>query len=120
MQGDVVKASTGFFGDQTTPIPIYFVAVHSENNQYVVNADGCVDPKFIGGVKPGSVGKIGGHPCKAVRSCLKGYEKGHNIGNDYVMLFPVYWEHYKKVAWISQDHFAVTGSDPALEQKPSY
>lgn len=115
-QGDRVRAQLGRLFHGESPIPIYNIAVDSQN-RYVVDNSGCVNPQFCGGVKPGSCGIIDGHPCKAPKSSLKRYEKTHAMGADYVNLYPVYWENYKQIAWISSDHFEVIGSNPDLDRQ---
>ena len=105
--GDTVKATRGYLFTGDEPIPVYNVAV-DEHNSYVVNSEGVCTPTFVGGVKTGTTGVIDGHPVKAMRAMLKGYEKVTGFGStDTVMLFPVRWEAYQQVAWVSADHFLI-------------
>jgi hypothetical protein len=104
--GDKVKIGNGHLFEGTTNIPIYHVDVDS-TNKYVVDSDGCSIPKFIGGVKPGSIGFIDGNPTRAVKSKLAGYDKVPALGQDYVNLYPIRFEYYKQVAWVPCDFFQI-------------
>lgn len=107
--GDKIKATHGYLFEGETPLPVYDVAVN-DRNEYIIDDYGCCNPVFIGGVKPGTIGTVDGNPIKAQKVSLKGYEKTPTVGGiDTVMLYPVMFEFYQKVAWISVDHFLVTG-----------
>lgn len=116
-QGDKVRAQFGQLFQGTSPIPIYDVMVLPDG-KYNVDMEGCCSPRFIGGVQPGSVGRIDGNPVKCPKSRLKGYEKVAAMGADNVLLFPVFWEHYRQTAWVSQDHFQIIEGNPDLNFVP--
>lgn len=117
-QGDRVIAQFGQLFKGETPIPIYDVMV-LPNNTYQLDMEGCCSPRFIGGVKPGSHGRIDGHPVKCPKTRLKGYEKVAGAGADTILLYPVYWDYYKQVAWVSCDHFQIIEGNPDLNQQLS-
>ena len=112
-QGDRIRAQLGHLFQGEQAIAIYDIEV-DHSGHYVVDPEGCVAPRFVGGVKPGSYGRIDGHPAKAPKSRLRGYEKVAAMGADLVLLYPVFWEHYKQVAWIPVDHFQIVSGNPDL------
>ena len=106
-QGDRVRVGHGFLYNGTENIAIYHVDVDSAGC-YVVDDEKIANPKAIGGVKPGSVGTIDGHPVKAHKRKLFGYDKVPGFGGqDTVLLYPVFFDIYQKTAWVPQDYFKV-------------
>lgn len=106
--GDKVRVSGTYMYSGNENIPIYTVEV-GPDNKYVVDLEGCgMGLKVIGGVKPNSTGTIDGHPVKAYRKQLIGYEKVTSLGVDTVMLFPVLFDHYQRVGWVPSDYLHMT------------
>jgi hypothetical protein len=110
MIGDLVKVSRSHSTD-VTDIPASVYTVPNINGQYVFDDRGYVNPKFVGGVKQGSLGKIDGRPAKTKRSNLKEHKEQNTYGDEDVLLYPVFFEHYKQIAWIA-------GHDIVIEAFP--
>ncbi len=102
--GDRVRVGMGTIDIATTNVPVYDVA-NDEQGNIVFGSDGSVSPRQIGGVKGGSYGKIVGPSVRVIKSQLRGYGEGAAaLAVDYVQMYPVEFEFYKKVAWVPQDH----------------
>lgn len=105
--GDSVRVGHGSLvhGISTDNVPVFELEKDlSGNIRYDLN--GCAFPRAIGGVKGGSSGKIAGEPLKVQRSYIEqmtGAVKSIG-GADYVMVFPIYFEHYQKQAFVHQNH----------------
>jgi hypothetical protein len=106
MDGDRVRVGFGHLFQGNQNIPIYKVEVN-EDNCYVVDEAGLCSPKVCGGVRPGSTGHIDGHPVKAVKTKLYGYDKVPALGQDIVLLYPIFFDDYRQTAWVSADHFSI-------------
>lgn len=109
--GDHVKIGHGSLvhGIATDNVPVYELEKDGYG-EIRCDINGCAFPRPIGGVKGNTVGKISGHPIKVQRSYIERMTesvKGFG-GLDYVMLFPVYFEHYQKTAFVLQDHMHLT------------
>ena len=109
--GDFVKIGMGSLvhGVSTDNVPVFELEKDSNGNVRT-DINGCVYPRPIGGVKGGLNGKIIGDPVKVQRSYVEKMTettKGFG-GSDLVMLFPVYFDYYKKTAYIHQSHMHLT------------
>ena len=110
MIGDLIKVSRSHSTD-VTDVPARVYTVPNNNGHYVFDDRGYVTPSFIGGVKQGSLGKIDGRPAKTRRSLLKEHKEQGTYGDEDVLLYPVFFESYKQVAWIA-------GHDIVIEAFP--
>ena len=105
--GDSVKVGFGsaIHGVAPDNVPVY--ELESDNNGHTrIDINGCAFPKSVGGVKGGSIAKIAGEPIRVQRAYVESMSssvKGHG-GLDFVMLFPVLFEHYQRIAFVHQDH----------------
>lgn len=105
--GDRIKVMTSHLFQAEGNVAIYHVSVDS-NNKYVVDSEGVCSPSVVGGVKLGSTGTIDGHAVRARRTSLKGFEKVTTMGgNDTILLYPIWFDHYKQVGWLPIDHFQI-------------
>jgi hypothetical protein len=105
--GDFVKIGVGSIvhGVATDNVAVFELEKDQFDN-IRIDMNGCVFPKPVGGVKGGLTAKIVGDPVKVQRSYVENMTettKGFG-GSDLVMLFPVYFEHYQKTAFIHQSH----------------
>lgn len=97
----------GIGGDGADNIPVYKLR-EDGNQQIIFTHKGAAMPIVVGGVKPGSIGKIMDHPIKVEKSSLVGNDKTTAaMGSELVPLFPIYIEQYKQMAWIFGDHFKI-------------
>jgi pyruvate carboxylase len=110
MIGDLIKVTRSHSTD-VTDIPASVYTVPNQNDQYIQDDKGYVTPRFVGGVKQGSLGKIQGRPAKTKKSLLKGHKESGTYGDEDVLLYPVFFEAYKQLAWIA-------GHDIVIEAFP--
>lgn len=105
--GDSVRVGRGsvVHGVSTENVPVFELEKDQWGNVRC-DLNGCAFPRAIGGVKGGSLAKIAGEPTKVQRSYVEQMISSVKSigGSDYVMLFPVYFEHYQKTALVHQDH----------------
>jgi hypothetical protein len=73
---------------------------------YLTDAKNNVLVRAIGGVKPGSFGKIDGDGVKVAVASV-GVRSAIGLGDDSTMLYPVLFEEYQKVGWITSDSFRI-------------
>jgi hypothetical protein len=110
MINDKVKIGIGSVEMSEENVPVYELIVDPVTKQVQLDADKAAMPKVIGGVKGGSNGIITGNPIKVARSAIVGGNAGVSLGGrDYVNLIPIYFEYYKKTAWVLQDHCKIVG-----------
>lgn len=110
--GDKVRVGIGTMihgVDSSTNVPVYEFERNS-SGMVIFDMAGCAMPKPLGGVKGGSIGKVVGDPTKVHRSSIQ-VKSGvdSSAGNDTILLYPVEFEYYKQVAFVSQDHLHVVG-----------
>ena len=110
-KGDFVKVGHGstVHGVATDNVPVY--DLETDGSGYIrTDINGCAYPRPIGGVKGGSVARVTGDPVKVQRGYIERMSETVKSlgGSDYIMLFPVYFEHYQKTAFIQQDHMHLT------------
>lgn len=106
--GDKVKIGLGTIEVSDVNVPVYNVLTDEKGN-VIFDFNGAATPKVIGGVKGGSIGKIVGQPVKVVRQALVTSDKTTSLGMDYVSMYPVELEYYKKTGWFPQDHIKIQG-----------
>lgn len=108
MKGDIVQIH-GTTDDAN--IAVYEPIMDPNRAGYfMVDAKNNVLVRAIGGVKPGSRGKIDGEGIRvAMASISKAPSLG--LGNDSTMLYPVIFEQYQRVGWISSDSFRIVQGD---------
>jgi hypothetical protein len=85
------------------------------DGSFVVSFDGTVVVDQAGGVKVGSTGVVQGDPIQVHRTQLAHLQKttAGLSGNDFVSVFPVYFDQYKLVGWLPSDHVrVVAGTNP--------
>jgi hypothetical protein len=73
---------------------------------YITDAKNNVLVRPVGGVKPGSLGKIDGDGIKVPAGAI-GIKNQLGLGNDSIMIYPVFFDEYQKVAWLSADSFRI-------------
>ena len=109
--GDHVRVGQGSIvhGVSTDNVPVYELEKDQWGNVRC-DINGCAFPRPIGGVKGNSLAKIVGDPIKVQRSYVERMNESTKSfgGSDFVMLFPVYFEHYQKTAFIQQNHMHLT------------
>lgn len=109
--GDSVRIGHGsvVHGVSTDNVPV-FELEKDEWGNVRCDLNGCAFPRPVGGVKGNSTAKIVGDPIKVQRSYVEqmtGAVKSVG-GSDYVMLFPVHFEHYQQTAFVHQNHMHLT------------
>ena len=111
--GDKVKVGYGSIphGFATDNVPVFDLEKYPNTENHKLDSNGCVYPRAIGGIKGGSVGTVMGDAMRARKSDVDRSGTGAAAfgGTDYVMLFPVFFEHYQKTGWIYQEHIHVIG-----------
>lgn len=109
--GDYVKVGHGSTVHGIAPdnVPVYELEKDGYG-EIRCDINGCAFPRPIGGVRGNSIAKIVGEPIKVQRSYVERMNESTKSfgGSDYVMLFPVYFEHYQKTAFIQQNHMHLT------------
>lgn len=105
--GDHVKIGFGSTVHGIAPdnVPVYELEKDTAGNvRFDIN--GCAFPRPVGGVKGGSKATIAGDPIKVQRGYVERMNESTKSfgGSDFVMLFPVYFEHYQKTAFVQQNH----------------
>jgi hypothetical protein len=109
--GDSVRVGHGsvVHGVSTDNVPV-FELEKDEWGNIRCDLNGCAFPRPVGGVRGNSIGKVAGEPIKVQRSYVEqmtGAVKSIG-GSDYVMLFPVHFDHYQKTAFVHQNHMHLT------------
>jgi hypothetical protein len=92
-------------------VPVYELEKEQNGNGDIRwDINGCAFPRPIGGVRGGTQGKISGQPVKVQRAYIERMNESTKSfgGADYMMLFPVYFEHYQKTAFVQQNHMHLT------------
>lgn len=106
-KGDRIRM-TDVNGDAERNFPVFDPVIDpGRPTHYLTDNHGNVVVRAIGGVKPGSIGTIDGDGVKVAASAVYGKSQGANLGNDWAMIFPVFFEEYQRVAWVAQDHFRI-------------
>ena len=108
--GDTVRVGHGnlVHGVSTDNIPVFDLEKDQWGNVRC-DVNECAYPRPVGGVKGGSLARITGEPVKVQRSYIEqmnGAVKSVG-GSDFVMVFPVFFEHYQKAAYVHQNHLHV-------------
>jgi hypothetical protein len=107
--GDTVRVGygNGVHGVADATVAVYDLE-RDEFGNIRYDQNGCAWPKQVGGVKGRSLGKVAGDPIRVHRSLVQQTDgvRSHG-GTDYVMLFPVEFEYYQRVAFVLQDHVHV-------------
>jgi hypothetical protein len=109
-KGDMVRVSYKGMGTETM-IPVYELEQNAAGVPILYN--GLVVPKFVGGVKGNTVGKITeAGIAKAPRSALRSIEndRATAIGADNAELVCVWFPDYQREAWVEIDHTRVIGN----------
>lgn len=105
--GDHVRVGHGSTVHGIAPdnVPVYELEKDGGGNTRT-DINGCAYPRPIGGVKGNSQARIHGEPVKVQRGYIERMSESVKSfgGSDYVMLFPVYFEHYQKVAYVQANH----------------
>jgi hypothetical protein len=110
-KGDHVRVGHGSTVHGIAPdnVPVYELEKDEWGN---VRSDinGCAFPRPVGGVKGGSAATIAGDPIKVQRGYVERMSESTKSfgGADFVMLFPVYFPHYQKTAYIQANHMHLT------------
>lgn len=106
-KGDRVKITDVVSGAERN-FPVFEPIIDpSRPTHYLSDNNGNIVVRPIGGVKPGSIGTIDGDGVKVASAAVYGKSAGANLGNDWAMIFPVFFEEYQKVAWVASDHFRI-------------
>lgn len=107
-KGDRIKITTGNTLGEENNFPVFDPIIDpSKPSHYMTDNNGYVIVKAVGGVKPGSLGRIDGDGVRVSSTVVYGKTRGANLGNDWEMIFPVFFDEYQQVAWVAQDHFRI-------------
>lgn len=107
---DKVKVGLGKLEvSKDASIAVYDLQTDHEGN-VVFDINGAANPKMIGGVKGASDGFIVGNPVKVSKNLLTGLKEGvASMGMEYVLMLPVKFDYYQKVAWVPADFVKIVG-----------
>jgi len=110
-KGDHVRVGHGSTVHGIAPdnVPVYELEKDEWGNVRC-DINGCAFPRAIGGVKGNSSATIAGDPVKVQRGYIERMSESTKSfgGSDFVMLFPVYFEHYQKTAFVQGNHMHLT------------
>ena len=112
MKGDRITAvSSIMFNTEGEVLPVYDLQ-RNPDGSIVTAFDGSVVLRRIGGVKSGSTGVVVDEPIKVHKSQLlhlQGQTTSLGGTNDFLPVYPIFFDTYQLLGWLPADHMRVTG-----------
>ena len=113
MLGDRVRiGAVGTFKEEAGSVICVYRPVTNGQGDFIQAGGNTVLVEMVGGVTAGSSGTINGAAIRVHKTQLKTHEGVPGLGNDTILMFPVFLDTYQQVGWFPNDDMKIMAGGP--------